>query len=156
MSISALGNVINSLANNSNVTHIPFRDSKLTRVLTECLGGNSKTAICACVSPYLSNYDETLTTLQFASRAIKIKVDPHINEKIESNNKGGKLVEFKNLKNSGLKKSRSKSEIRNINEQAVSSSSPGLVKNSQENSELIENFQHMILHLQNELAKSVK
>ena len=82
-SISSLGNCINSLANNTNLSHIPFRDSKLTRILTECLGGNSKTAICACVSPYLMNFEESITTMQFASRAIKIKVNPHIFEKID-------------------------------------------------------------------------
>jgi len=99
-SISALGNCINALANNSKEQHVPFRDSKLTRILTECLGGNSKTAICACISPFLMNYDESLTTLQCASRAIKIKVNPLINERIEMKKIKEKLTEMINIKNS--------------------------------------------------------
>lgn len=100
ISVSSLGNCINALANNTNLQHVPFRDSKLTRILTECLGGNSKTSICACVSPFLMNYDETMTTLQFASRAIKIRVNAHVNEKIEMKKikeKMNDLVRIKNL-----------------------------------------------------------
>ena len=99
-SISALGNCINALASNSKDSHVPFRDSKLTRILTECLGGNSKTAICACISPFLMNYDESLTTLQCASRAIKIKVNPLVNERIEMKKIKEKLNEIINIKNS--------------------------------------------------------
>jgi len=99
MSVSSLGNCINALANNTNLQHVPFRDSKLTRILTECLGGNSKTAICACISPIMKNYDETLTTLQFASRAIKIKVNAQINEKIEMKKIKEKLNDFIKIKN---------------------------------------------------------
>ena len=50
-SISALGNCIQALASEGGAAHVPFRDSKLTRLLTDSLGGNSKTTICACVSP---------------------------------------------------------------------------------------------------------
>lgn len=99
-SISALGNCINALASNLKDNHVPFRDSKLTRILTECLGGNSKTAICACISPFLMNYDESLTTLQCASRAIKIKVNPLVNERIEMKKIKEKLNEIINIKNS--------------------------------------------------------
>ncbi len=101
-SISALGNCINALASNVKDNHVPFRDSKLTRILTECLGGNSKTAICACISPFLMNYDESLTTLQCASRAIKIKVNPLVNEKIEMKKIKEKLNEIINIKNSEM------------------------------------------------------
>jgi len=98
-SIYSLGNCINSLANNTNFQHTPFRDSKLTRILTECLGGNSKTAICACVSPFMMNYDESITTLTFASRAIKIKVNPHIYEKIDVKQLKDKIASNNSLKN---------------------------------------------------------
>lgn len=60
--------------------------------------GNSKTAICACVSPYLMNYDETIITLQFASRAIKIKIHAKKNEKIEMKKIQDTLDELKKIK----------------------------------------------------------
>jgi hypothetical protein len=97
LSISSLGNCINALANNLNLQHVPYRESKLTRILIECLGGNSKTSICACVSPYLMNYDETFTTLQFASRAIKIKVNAFVNEKVEMKKTYEKLIDYLNI-----------------------------------------------------------
>jgi hypothetical protein len=99
ISVSSLGNVINALAVNTSMQHVPFRDSKLTRILTECLGGNSKTAICSNVSPFLMNHDETLTTLQFASRAIKIKVNAKVNEKIEMKKIKEKMNDFIKIKN---------------------------------------------------------
>ena len=52
-SIAALSNCISALASEKNLMHVPFRDSKLTRLLTESLGGNCKTTICACISPSL-------------------------------------------------------------------------------------------------------
>ncbi len=61
--------------------------------------GNSKTSICACISPFLMNYDETITTLQFASRAIKIKVNAHVNEKIEMKKLKDKLQDLTKIKN---------------------------------------------------------
>jgi hypothetical protein len=61
-------------------THIPYRDSKLTRLLQDSLGGNTKTVMIAAVSPADYNYDETLSTLRYASRAKNIKNKPVINE----------------------------------------------------------------------------
>jgi hypothetical protein len=162
MSISALGNVINSLANNKNLQHVPFRSSKLTRLLTECLGGNSKTAICACVSPFLLNYDETLTTLQFASRAIKIRVDPHINEKVD-NRKVQNITEYKKIDSLIIEKKKQEKDINDLknkymnlkksnNESEQSTTYP----NQGESENMIKKFQMMIIHLQNELARSVK
>lgn len=80
LSLSALGNVINALTSNKSSKHIPYRDSKLTRILQDSLGGNSKTVMIAniCSSDY--NYDETLSTLRFANRAKHIKNKPHINQ----------------------------------------------------------------------------
>lgn len=63
---------------------VPFRDSKLTRLLTESLGGNCKTTICACVSPSLIHFDETYSTLLFAARAMSVRTRASRNEKIES------------------------------------------------------------------------
>jgi len=79
LSLSALGNVIAALVNGKS-THIPYRDSKLTRLLQDSLGGNTKTVMVAAVSPADYNYDETLSTLWYASRAKSIKNKPKINE----------------------------------------------------------------------------
>ncbi|KAI9481678.1 MAG: hypothetical protein EXX96DRAFT_608332 [Benjaminiella poitrasii] len=70
----ALGNVISALgdASKKNV-HVPYRDSKLTRLLQDSLGGNATTLMIACVSPLESNLSETLNTLQYANRARNIK-----------------------------------------------------------------------------------
>ncbi|XP_022217263.1 osmotic avoidance abnormal protein 3 isoform X2 [Drosophila obscura] len=79
LSLSALGNVISSLVD-SKSKHVPYRDSKLTRLLQDSLGGNTKTLMISCISPADSNYDETLSTLRYASRAKNISNKPKINE----------------------------------------------------------------------------
>nr|XP_031320107.1 kinesin-like protein KIF17 isoform X1 [Camelus dromedarius] len=79
LSLSALGNVISALVD-GRCKHIPYRDSKLTRLLQDSLGGNTKTLMVACLSPANNNYDETLSTLRYANRAKNIKNKPRINE----------------------------------------------------------------------------
>ncbi len=79
LSLSALGNVISALVAGEK-NHIPYRDSKLTRLLQDSLGGNTKTVMIAALSPADFNYDETLSTLRYASRAKSIKNKPVINE----------------------------------------------------------------------------
>ncbi|XP_038603083.1 kinesin-like protein KIF17 isoform X2 [Tachyglossus aculeatus] len=79
LSLSALGNVISALVD-GRCRHIPYRDSKLTRLLQDSLGGNTRTLMVACLSPADNNYDETLSTLRYANRAKNIKNKPHINE----------------------------------------------------------------------------
>jgi hypothetical protein len=79
LSLSALGNVISALVDGKS-KHIPYRDSKLTRLLQDSLGGNTKTVMIAAISPANYNYDETLSTLRYASRAKNIKNKPKINE----------------------------------------------------------------------------
>ena len=64
--------------------YVSYRDSKLTEILSECLGGNSKTYIVANVSPFAANCEETYSTLQFASRAKIIRTAAKKNEKIIS------------------------------------------------------------------------
>mmetsp|Transcript_33630 Transcript_33630/g.51861 ORF Transcript_33630/g.51861 Transcript_33630/m.51861 type:complete len:183 (+) Transcript_33630:589-1137(+) len=78
LSLSALGNVISLLVEGKS--HIPYRDSKLTRLLQDSLGGNSKTVMIAAISPADYNLEETLTTLRYASRAKHIKNKPRINQ----------------------------------------------------------------------------
>ncbi len=80
-SLTILGMVINNLTDGKS-TYIPYRDSKLTRVLQESLGGNAKTCLiiaCSC-SPY--NEPETLSTLRFGMRAKKVKNKPKINKEV--------------------------------------------------------------------------
>ncbi|XP_070565590.1 kinesin-II 95 kDa subunit-like [Ptychodera flava] len=79
LSLSALGNVISALVDGKS-THIPYRDSKLTRLLQDSLGGNAKTVMVANIGPASYNYDESLTTLRYANRAKNIKNKPKINE----------------------------------------------------------------------------
>merc|ERR1719359_1897104 len=79
LSLSALGNVISALVDGKS-SHIPYRDSKLTRILQDSLGGNTKTVMVANVGPADYNYDETLSTLRYAYRAKSIKNKPRINE----------------------------------------------------------------------------
>uniref|UniRef100_A0A8C0GN84 Kinesin family member 4A n=1 Tax=Chelonoidis abingdonii TaxID=106734 RepID=A0A8C0GN84_CHEAB len=75
-----LGNVISALGDeNKKGGFVPYRDSKLTRLLQDSLGGNSHTLMIACVSPADSNLEETLNTLRYADRARKIKNKPIIN-----------------------------------------------------------------------------
>ncbi|KAM5247299.1 chromosome-associated kinesin KIF4A-like [Ctenodactylus gundi] len=74
-----LGNVISALGENSRGGFVPYRDSKLTRLLQDSLGGNSHTLMIACVSPADSDLEETLNTLRYADRARKIRNKPVVN-----------------------------------------------------------------------------
>jgi len=75
-----LGQVISALTDDKRMKeHIPYRDSKLTRILQDSLGGNSRTTMIACVSPAESNYEESLSTVKYASRARNIKNKPVVN-----------------------------------------------------------------------------
>lgn len=92
LSLTALGNVINALmkksqaqqqnnrSSNSVSLHTPYRDSKLTRLLQDSLGGNAKTLMIANIGPAGYNYDETINTLNYASRAKFIRNRPRLNE----------------------------------------------------------------------------
>ncbi|CAH8538528.1 unnamed protein product [Schistosoma curassoni] len=79
LSLTTLGNVISALVDGKS-THIPYRNSKLTRLLQDSLGGNSKTAMIANISPADYNFDESLSTLRYANRAKNIKNKAKINE----------------------------------------------------------------------------
>ena len=79
MSLSALGNVISALVDGKS-KHVPYRTSKLTRLLQDSLGGNTKTVMIAALSPADYNFDETLSTLRYASRAKNIQTKPTVNE----------------------------------------------------------------------------
>ncbi|XP_071440220.1 kinesin-II 95 kDa subunit-like [Hetaerina americana] len=79
LSLSALGNVISALSTGKS-QHVPYRDSKLTRLLQDSLGGNSITVMVANIGPASINHEETLTTLRYANRAKNIKNVPQVNE----------------------------------------------------------------------------
>ncbi|XP_052410499.1 kinesin-like protein KIF21A isoform X1 [Carassius gibelio] len=77
----ALGNVISALGDRSKrSTHVPYRDSKLTRLLQDSLGGNSQTMMIACISPSDRDFMETLNTLKYANRARNIKNKVMVNQ----------------------------------------------------------------------------
>ena len=82
LSLLCLGNVISSLSN-PNASYISYRDSKLTRILKESLGGNAKTSLIVTVSPSSYNTEETLSSLYFALKAMKIQNKPIINKTID-------------------------------------------------------------------------
>ena len=79
-SLSTLGNVINALVNKK--TYIPYKDSKLTQLLQNSLGGNTRTILIATISPLLSSYDETISTLKFADRAHSLFTKLEINTNV--------------------------------------------------------------------------
>ncbi|WOG87544.1 hypothetical protein DCAR_0206772 [Daucus carota subsp. sativus] len=79
-SLLTLGRVINALVEHSG--HVPYRDSKLTRLLRDSLGGKTKTCIIATISPSVYSLEETLSTLDYAHRAKNIKNKPEINQKM--------------------------------------------------------------------------
>ena len=79
-SLTTLGMVITALTNASS--HIPYRDSKLTRLLQEALGGNSKTSLIICCAPELRHMSETVSTLRFGERAKRIQNKAKVNEEL--------------------------------------------------------------------------
>ena len=82
LSLLALGNVIQALSDGKS-KFIPFRDSKLTRILEQSLGGNSKTSMIVTIGPSPSNFQESLSSLLFAARAMKIQNIPKMNLTID-------------------------------------------------------------------------
>lgn len=82
-SLSALGNVISALTDTKSRPHIPYRNSKLTRMLEDSLGGNCKTTMMAMISPAFEAMQETISTLKFANRAKNIKNVAKVNEDLD-------------------------------------------------------------------------
>ena len=86
-------------------SHIPYRDSKLTRILEDSLGGNCKTTMMAMISPAADAFSESLSTLKFATRAKKIKNEAKINEDVDQKALVRKYeIELKKLKTELLEK----------------------------------------------------
>lgn len=82
LSLTTLGQVISILAENADGANkfVPYRNSSLTRILQNALGGNSQTVMICAISPANDNYEETLSTLRYADQAKKIKNKPVVNE----------------------------------------------------------------------------
>ena len=85
LSLSALAKVISTLVDaRGRHVHVPYRDSKLTRILQDSLGGNCRTAMIACVSPLAGVAEDTMTTLHFASRAKSIQNAARVNVQVSA------------------------------------------------------------------------
>ncbi|OMJ83828.1 hypothetical protein SteCoe_15188 [Stentor coeruleus] len=82
LALLALGNCIQALADKKG-KYVPFRDSKLTRLLEDSLGGNSKTSLVVTIGPSLAHFQESISTLQFGSRAMKVENRPELNIKVD-------------------------------------------------------------------------
>jgi kinesin family protein 5 len=93
LSLSCLGNVIHAITTGND--HIPYRNSKLTRILQESLGGNYKTSLIVTCSSHSSSLEETVSTLKFASRAKSIKNHFKMNVKISFEMMQQQLMELK-------------------------------------------------------------
>jgi hypothetical protein len=144
----ALGNVISALGDDKKrkeLVHVPYRDSKLTRLLQDSLGGNSRTVMIACVSPADNNFEETLNTLKYSNRARNIKNTPVVNRDPHS----AQLAELKN-QIQALQLELEKHKI-NRDENGVplgKYSLAELIKDEENNSHLIE-LQNRTVHTNN-------
>ncbi|XP_051919424.1 kinesin-like protein kif7 [Hippocampus zosterae] len=108
----ALGNVIGALGDPKRKgSHIPYRDSKITRILKDSLGGNSKTLMVACISPSSSDFDESLNTLNYAMKARNIQNRVTVNCKREPDRIEGLEQQIKALRRALENRHRSETRI---------------------------------------------
>ncbi|KAJ9073391.1 hypothetical protein DSO57_1017103 [Entomophthora muscae] len=131
----ALGNVISALGDESRrSSHIPYRNSKLTRLLQDSIGGNSQTLMLACISPAEVNFLETLNTLKYANRARNIKNRVQINQ---------------DMANPAEEIARLKSELARLRHQLQSGDSA----HPPENKDLVQHLQTRVTELTEELTR---
>ncbi|XP_068266251.1 kinesin-like protein KIF7 [Nyctibius grandis] len=110
----ALGNVISALGDpRRKSSYIPYRDSKITRILKDSLGGNAQTVMIACVSPSSSDFDESLNTLNYASRAQNIQNKAVVNCRKETEHIEELHLQIKNLQKALEQRQRSETRIIN-------------------------------------------
>ncbi|XP_025065467.1 kinesin-like protein KIF7 isoform X4 [Alligator sinensis] len=115
----ALGNVISALGDpRRKCSHIPYRDSKITRILKDSLGGNAHTVMIACISPSSSDFDETLNTLNYASRAQNIQNKAVVNCRKETEHVEELQLQIKSLQKALEQRHRSETRIINRSDAA--------------------------------------
>ncbi|KAM8804692.1 kinesin-like protein KIF7 [Eudromia elegans] len=115
----ALGNVISALGDpRRKCSHIPYRDSKITRILKDSLGGNAQTVMIACISPSSSDFDESLNTLNYASRAQNIQNKAVVNCRKETEHVEELHLQIKNLQKALEQRHRSETRIINRSDAA--------------------------------------
>jgi len=165
-SLLALGNCINVLSDpNTKGAFVPYRDSKLTRLLKDSLGGNTKTIMIACISPFYMAYEETVNTLKYASNARRIKrkivknvneVEMHISEYRDIINSLKSEIDIlkKQLKDNhkDRKFDDQKQQTMNI-ENVFDTLGEKLLENLEENSQINQTLKELsALKIQNEMA----
>ncbi|KAL5007225.1 hypothetical protein ScPMuIL_016031 [Solemya velum] len=136
----ALGNVISALGDpKKKAQHIPYRESKITRLLKDSLGGNANTLMICCISPSLSSFDESLNALKYANRARNIKNKPIVNRDVQS-------IRFQEMQ----------SEIKALREelarQRTSMLSAGPRDKPSEQAEQVKELENKVIKLQTECA----
>ena len=121
---------------------VPFRDSSLTRILQNALGGNSKTIMICAVSPAFLNYEETLSTLRYADSAKKIKNNAVINESVQDKLIRELKEENAHLKELLVKLSKGAAGGATINLAELGLGNIGeIIEDMQENDKILEDFQ---------------
>ena len=117
-SLSCLGNVISALTS-ANRSHIPYRDSKLTRILQDSLSGNTRTILIACVAPTILHTSESFSTLQFADRAknvmLSVKANTLVDDKVLLAKANAEISRLKALLTHALKQLEQKASSENSN-----------------------------------------
>lgn len=93
--LASLGKVISQLSSKTPSTHISYRDSRLTRLLQDSLGGNAYTYMIACINPAEFHLSETLNTVQYAQRARSIQIKPEIQQHFSEANKSAQIEKLK-------------------------------------------------------------
>lgn len=140
-----LGQCINVLAEKAGGKRkneiVPYRNSSLTFVLKNALGGNSKTIMICAISPAFLNYEETLSTLRYADNAKKIQNKAVINESVQDKMIRELKEENKKLKEMLLKLSKASASGQTINLQELGLNNIGeLIEDMNENEKIIEDF----------------
>ena len=122
-SIAALGNCISALAeaHSSNKVakskrHIPFRNSQLTRLLTDSLGGNTRTCLCVNVGPAMANFEETYASMLLARRAMQVRNCAEVNEAHELVQEP---IEVENEKEEDISEPHNKLQISTLSEEDI-------------------------------------
>ena len=151
-SLLTLGRVINALVDHTQ--HIPYRESKLTRLLQDSLGGKTKTCIIATISPAKISMDETISTLEYATRAKSIKNTPQVNQSMSKDSCINEYVhEIERLRQE-LKTSRQKDGISITQDQFDLYESNGILVDEQKTK--IQNMEEQIQRFKDKYVKQTE